>query len=108
VSIRGLEKRLARAEGAARAAAPRVGPATFVLHCGPGPAQIVTHWNGSREVSFAHDDSSELLGAFELDGELQIMPEAEAHTFLKEEFERRGWQPIVIVVERVSRGWQGT
>lgn len=107
MSVSGLDARLARAEQASRQAAPRVGPETFVLRCGHGPAQIVTRWNGRREVSFAHDQSAELLGAFELDGEPQVMPAPEARAFLDAEFRRRGWQPVLIVVES-SGGWQGT
>jgi hypothetical protein len=107
VSARGLDARLARAEQAARQSFVQRGPGTFVLRCEHGPAQIVTRWNGRPEVSFAYDQSAELLGAFELDGEPQVMPAAEAHAFLEEEFRRRGWQPVLIVVES-SGGWQGT
>ena len=107
MSVRGLDARLARAEQASRQIAPRVGPETFALHCGHGPAQIVTRWNGRCEVSFGCDQSTELLGAFELDGEPQVMPAAEARAFLEEEFRRRGWQPVLIVVES-SGEWQGT
>ena len=107
MSVRGLDARLARAEQASRQAAPRLGPETFVLHCGHGPAQIVTRWNGRREVSFGCEQSAELLGAFELDGEPRVMPAAEAQTFLDEEFQRRGWQPCLIVVQS-DDSWQGT
>ena len=48
-----------------------------------------------------------MLGAFELDGERHVMPEAEAHAFLEEEFQRRGWKPVLIVVE-YDDNWQGT
>ena len=107
MSVRGLDSRLTRAEQAARQSFVQRGPGAFVLRCDHGPAQIVTRWDGRREVSFAYDQSAELLGAFELDGEPQVMPVAEAHAFLEEEFQRRGWQPVLIVVES-SGEWQGT
>lgn len=107
MSVRGLDARLARAEQAARQSFVQRGPGAFVLRCDHGPAQIVTRWNGRREVSFAHDQSAELLGAFELDGEPQVMPAPEARAFLDAEFRRRGWQPVLIVVES-SGEWQGT
>jgi hypothetical protein len=107
MSIRQLDSRLARAEQAARQAAPRLGPETFWLRCGHGPVEIPTNWRGEREFAFGGDHSSPLLGAFELDGEPHVMPEAEARAFLDEEFRRRGWQPLVIVVQ-YDDDWQGT
>lgn len=107
MTIRQLDSRLTRAEQAVRQSAPQLGPATFVLQCGSGPVETVTTWNGKCRFSFGFEESSPVLGAFELDGERHVMPEAEAHAFLEEEFQRRGWQPIVIVVEYASI-WQGT
>ena len=69
--------------------------------------ETVTNWRGEREFSFGYDESSPVLSAFELDGEPHVMPEAEAHAFLEEEFRRRGWQPVVIVVQ-YGDDWQGT
>ena len=99
MSVRGLDARLARAEQASRQAGPRVGPETFVLRCGYGPVQTVTNWKGEREVSFGSEEGAPLLGVFELDGEPHVMPAAQAHGFLDAEFRRRGWQPVLIVVE---------
>ena len=107
MSVRGLGARLARAEQAARQVTPRLGPETFCLRCGHGPVESATSWNGQREFRFGYDDGSPMLGAFELDGRPQVMPEAEARAFLDAEFRRRGWQPIVIVV-RFDDNWQGT
>ncbi len=107
MSVRGLDARLARAEQVSRRVAPQLGPETFWLRCGHGPVETVTNWKGEREFVFGYDASSPELCAFELDGEPQVMPTAEAHAFLEEEFRRRGWQPLVIVVQ-YDDYWQGT
>ena len=107
MSVRRFDSRLARAEQAARQVAQQLGPQAFWLRCGHGPVETVTNWRGVREFSFGFEESSPLLSAFELDGECHVMPEAEAHAFLEEEFRRRGWQPIVIVVQ-YDDSWQGT
>lgn len=87
MTARGLAARLARAELAARKAAPCGGPETFVVWGG----------RGAGRVPLPDEEAAELC-RFTLDGEEHVMAEAEAETFLAAEFGRRGWSPTLVWV----------